>query len=659
MGDPYDPSQLFDTDIGTGCILFPGQSFAFCLFCSSIGLYYIFSIRRNRRKAFWGDETAAKHVTLEMYDIIIAATVAIDIFRAIVFVFAPPGQSADWVKGNLYGSLLKAFVVQGLRSITSAGILFYLSRNDAGIPAIRNAFGTALIIMILTLPFAGISYYQGPMDEEEEASFYAFTFDLIHCLLYLYFFVYLYCSKLDRWRSGKKWIYLFTGCQLFVSILYATGDLLFFPSISVNGYCMWTFGDIILFTIIPILLCETLIDDSQYWRRLGIELKGASIVNNVDVTPVRLLSTHILDPETQVIDFSPIQCLDIELVDYTQLEIAEVVGHGSNASVSYAVLNGEYPREVVVKSMHDCETGLNERQILTFCREAMVSTNFNHDNVVRFYGVCVAPPHLYLVYEWCNFGNLSEVIHKRGEMLNNNMTIKFMVQAIRGLAYIHSHGYVHRDVKTENFMLKMEGGALMVKLADFGSARLVTDEMNVFHGTFYYMAPEVLVHFPKDMQLKHMRRDYKASYGMEADIYSLTITLWEVFTKKKPFPDCDFKAPSYFRSEILGGLRPKLDHVDHQWKPLFIQNWSGRPKYRMKAQDMATYITDLVEFRRFEIRDYNQMQRIFIPSKRNPTFRDVERRDLLLKRRKAQEHAQAGMKSELESIAMYGAIQQK
>ena len=88
MGDgPYDPSQLFDTDEGDGCILFPGQNFAFCVFCSIIGLYqtlkklflegsvlryYIFSIRRNRKKALWGDENAANYVTLEMYDVIIA-----------------------------------------------------------------------------------------------------------------------------------------------------------------------------------------------------------------------------------------------------------------------------------------------------------------------------------------------------------------------------------------------------------------------------------------------------------------------------------------------------------------------------------------------------------------------------------------------------------
>jgi len=661
MGDgPYDPSQLFDTDEGDGCILFPGQNFAFCIFCSIIGLYYIFSIRRNREKALWGDENAANYVTLEMYDVIIAATVVIDIFRAMVFIFAPPGKEADWVEGNLYGSILKAFVVQGLRSFTSAGLLFYLTRNDAGVYAIRNAFGTAVIFAILTLPFMGVAYYRGePFDDEYEAPTYAFIHDILHCLLYSYFLSYLYRNQLDRWRSGKRWIYMFTGCQFFVSLTYAFGDTLFYPAIGANGYCSWAIGDIILFTIIPILLCETLIDDSQYWRRLGRQLKGASIVNSTDVEPVRLLSTHILDPTTQVIDFSPIQCLDIELIDYTQLKINEVVGHGSNASVSYALLTeGESRVEVVVKAMHDCETGLNERQILSFCREAMVSTNFKHENVVKFYGVCVAPPFLYLVYEWCNFGNLAEVIHKRAHVMNEEMSIKFMLQAISGLSYIHDQGYVHRDVKTENFLLTMNGGALSVKLADFGSARLVTEEMNVFHGTFYYMAPEVLIHFPKDMQLKHMRRDYKASYGMEADIYSLTITLWEILTKKKPFPDCDFKAPSYFRSEVLSGLRPTLDLVDHIWKPFFIQNWNGRPSYRMQASEMAEFVRNSNRnVRRWSIHDQAQMQAIFIPTNRDRTFSALlnDRSDIIFTQRRGRQAVER-TRREPEAIAMIGGI---
>ena len=71
-------------------------------------------------------------------------------------------------------------------------------------------------------------------------------------------------------------------------------------------------------------------------------------------------------------------------------------------------------------------------------------------------------------------------------------------QVLLGLEYLHYNKIMHRDIKPQNILLKtvQETGTGIrkdvIKLADFGSSRIVTSTMNSLHGTIAYMAPEVL-----------------------------------------------------------------------------------------------------------------------------------------------------------------------
>ncbi len=89
-------------------------------------------------------------------------------------------------------------------------------------------------------------------------------------------------------------------------------------------------------------------------------------------------------------------------------------------------------------------------------------------------------------------------------------------ETLCGLMYIHSQGYIHRDIKAANLLLTLSGG---VKIGDFGSASLVSPA-NSFVGTPYWIAPEVILAMESGL------------YDTCADVWSLGITCIEM--GKKP-----------------------------------------------------------------------------------------------------------------------------
>lgn len=93
-----------------------------------------------------------------------------------------------------------------------------------------------------------------------------------------------------------------------------------------------------------------------------------------------------------------------------------------------------------------------------------------------------------------------------------------MRDTLDALSYIHSKGYIHRDIKAGNILLTDEG---TVKLADFGSASL-SSPANSFVGTPYWMAPEVILAMDE------------GQYDTKVDIWSLGITCIELAERKPP-----------------------------------------------------------------------------------------------------------------------------
>ena len=209
--------------------------------------------------------------------------------------------------------------------------------------------------------------------------------------------------------------------------------------------------------------------------------------------------------------------------------------------------------------------------VIELCKEASLLCAARHANVVAVFGLSVGPDtSLSLVMEFCRGGSLFGLLHPdygkeskadqaRGAagggaeatgpapalvLLEGLRVVRLMQDSAAGMAFLHSRGLIHRDLKSANLLLDAEHERC--KVCDFGLSReaFLTAKMTRV-GSVQWAAPEVLL---------------GVAYGLRADVWSFGVVLWELCTGKVPFDG--IPRPELARAVALEGLRlapPKLD----------------------------------------------------------------------------------------------------
>ena len=202
-------------------------------------------------------------------------------------------------------------------------------------------------------------------------------------------------------------------------------------------------------------------------------------------------------------------------------ELGERLGSGGMSTVVVA-MDRRLERHVAIKLLADHLAGDREF-VARFRREALAAGRLVHPNIVQVFdfGVDEATGTSYIVMEQVEGQSCAEILRDRG-LLPVHEALGIVAQACRGLDYAHRHGVVHRDVKPGNLLRSDDG---VVKLADFGIAKALTDESSITQigsvlGTAAYLAPE------------------QAS-GQEAtarsDIYSLGVVTYQLLSGHLPY----------------------------------------------------------------------------------------------------------------------------
>uniref|UniRef100_A0A6I8N532 non-specific serine/threonine protein kinase n=1 Tax=Ornithorhynchus anatinus TaxID=9258 RepID=A0A6I8N532_ORNAN len=129
----------------------------------------------------------------------------------------------------------------------------------------------------------------------------------------------------------------------------------------------------------------------------------------------------------------------------------------------------------------------------------MLKKYSHHRNIATYYGAFIkkSPPghddQLWLVMEFCGAGSITDLVkNTKGNTLKEDWIAYISREILRGLAHLHAHHVIHRDIKGQNVLLTENAE---VKLVDFGvSAQLdrTVGRRNTFIGTPYWMAPEVI-----------------------------------------------------------------------------------------------------------------------------------------------------------------------
>ena len=255
--------------------------------------------------------------------------------------------------------------------------------------------------------------------------------------------------------------------------------------------------------------------------------------------------------------------------------VKEPLGTGGMAAV-YRVTDTWFNVDRALKLLapHNART---EKTRARFIHEARTMSAMDHPNIVRIQDVGEEDGLNYFVMELARGGALSTYL-SRYRQRPPLEALMFAIQALRGLEYAHANGVVHRDMKPHNMLLAefpdpeamTRGGGNMIKLVDFGIARIVAMASGTrltgtgdTLGTLAYMSPE-------------QRADPRRA-GPAADIYGVGATLYILITGRRPFD----LAMANLDPRVMERLPPEL-------RPIVRRATAHRPDDRFPtAREMA------------------------------------------------------------------------
>jgi serine/threonine-protein kinase len=254
------------------------------------------------------------------------------------------------------------------------------------------------------------------------------------------------------------------------------------------------------------------------------------------------------------------------------------LGQGGMGKV-YRATDVSLNRTVAVKMIRD-ELFANQNAMEKFRQESRLTASLAHPNVVTVHDFGVDPSQrVFLVMELLEGITLREEFRQKTR-LTPERTLELFAGVCAGIGAAHARGLVHRDLKPENIFVSRPNATELVKITDFGIAKVLEEFSNdtnatatgVLVGTIRYMSPE-------QIQGK--------SISARWDLWALAVVAYEALCGTAPFAGTDY---STLRSAILDATFPMvatlIPKAPDRWQQFFARAFAHAEEQRPQSVEM-------------------------------------------------------------------------
>ena len=256
------------------------------------------------------------------------------------------------------------------------------------------------------------------------------------------------------------------------------------------------------------------------------------------------------------------------------------IGSGTSATV-HLLHDKEKNRKVAMKKIDSSEMKDTEKERVQ--KEVENMKNMKIPTFIEFYDYENDNDTQKIYMEYADQGTLENKISKlkkEGKDFTEEEIFDYLIDILLALYTLNRKGIVHRDIKSENILLKTEKindkDVTIAKLSDLGLGRQIEGATGAYTtcGTAYYVSPEIAAGEKK--------------YSYNADIWSLGIVLYELITKNKPWFDPEMSTAEFFQFVVEHKYPPLPENTNKYLKYLVKIMLKKDPERRVNCEDILT-----------------------------------------------------------------------
>ncbi|XP_008592625.1 PREDICTED: tyrosine-protein kinase JAK2-like [Galeopterus variegatus] len=246
----------------------------------------------------------------------------------------------------------------------------------------------------------------------------------------------------------------------------------------------------------------------------------------------------------------------------------------------------------VKKLQHSTEEHLRD-----FEREIEILKSLQHDNIVKYKGVCYSAGrrNLRLIMEYLPYGSLRDYLQKHKERIDHKKLLQYTYQICKGMEYLGTKRYIHRDLATRNILVENEN---RVKIGDFGLTKVLPQDKEYYkvkepgESPIFWYAPESLT---------------ESKFSVASDVWSFGVVLYELFTyiEKSKSPPVEFmrmigndkqgQMIVFHLIELLknNGRLPRPDGCPDEIYMIMTECWNNNVTQRPSFRDLALQVDQI------------------------------------------------------------------